>query len=236
MGASPAACRTAHRRRRPPIRIQVDPEATRIEATPTLHREGTPGALAVAPAFGFAGALAVEEVLIRPGEDVERRGDPGGRRPRGRPVPQRVPARALRCHGAAGVAEPRPGAAAVGAGDRRGAAGQHRGLGAGRPGATTLLHLRDGGPSAHRALPRAVDASPSAPPSAALSAPWRSAARQAVTISYTLKDDKGSGPRQLGGPRAADVPARRGQHRAGAGEGARGEGGRGRGAGDADAR
>lgn len=54
-----------------PIRIRVDPERSRIEATPTLHREGTPGAIAVAQAFGFAGALSVEEVLIRPGEEVE---------------------------------------------------------------------------------------------------------------------------------------------------------------------
>lgn len=56
---------------RPPVRIRIDPEQTRIEATPTLHREGTPGALEVARAFGFAGALSVEEVLIRPGEEVE---------------------------------------------------------------------------------------------------------------------------------------------------------------------
>jgi hypothetical protein len=56
---------------RPPVRLRIDPERARIEATPILHREGTPGALAVARAFGFAGALSVEEVLIRPGEEVE---------------------------------------------------------------------------------------------------------------------------------------------------------------------
>lgn len=52
------------------VRIRLDPETARIEATPTLHREGTPGAEAVARAFGFRGAVAVEEMLIRSGEVV----------------------------------------------------------------------------------------------------------------------------------------------------------------------
>jgi len=55
---------------RPAVRIQLDPETARIEATPTLHRAGTPGALAVARAFGFSGAVTVEEVIIRAGDAV----------------------------------------------------------------------------------------------------------------------------------------------------------------------
>jgi hypothetical protein len=55
---------------RPPVRIQLDPETARIEATPSLHRAGTPGALAVARTFGFRGDITVEEVIIRPGEEV----------------------------------------------------------------------------------------------------------------------------------------------------------------------
>jgi len=52
------------------VRIRLDPETARIEATPTLHREGTPGAQAVARAFGFSGAVSVEEMVIRAGETV----------------------------------------------------------------------------------------------------------------------------------------------------------------------
>jgi hypothetical protein len=55
---------------RPPVRIHLDPETARIEATPTLHRAGSPGAVAVARAFGFRGAVTVEEVIIRAGEAV----------------------------------------------------------------------------------------------------------------------------------------------------------------------
>ena len=57
-----------------PIRIRIEPETARIEATPVLHRPGSPGALAVARAFGFPGALAVEEIVIPPGEEVEAEG------------------------------------------------------------------------------------------------------------------------------------------------------------------
>jgi len=59
---------------RPSVRIRIDPESARIEATPTLHRAGTPGALAVARAFGFRGNVTVEEVIIRPGESVTAEG------------------------------------------------------------------------------------------------------------------------------------------------------------------
>ncbi len=55
---------------RPAVRIQLDPETARIEATPTLHRAGTPGAVAVARVFGFRGAVTVEEVIIRAGDAV----------------------------------------------------------------------------------------------------------------------------------------------------------------------
>jgi hypothetical protein len=57
-----------------PVRVRLDPASARIEATPGLHREGTPGALAVARAFGFSGAISVEEVAIRPGETLEADG------------------------------------------------------------------------------------------------------------------------------------------------------------------
>src|SRR5687768_13591147 len=36
-----------------PVRIRVEPEASRIEGPPHLYRAGTPGAEAVARAFGF---------------------------------------------------------------------------------------------------------------------------------------------------------------------------------------
>jgi len=51
-------------------RIRIDPETSRIEGTPHLYRPGTPGAEAVARAFGFVGGISVEEVAIRPGDDV----------------------------------------------------------------------------------------------------------------------------------------------------------------------
>ncbi|HVT07424.1 MAG TPA: hypothetical protein VHO67_08195 [Polyangia bacterium] len=55
---------------RPPVRIRLEPDSARIEATPSLHRAGTPGAVAVARAFGFRSDITVEEVVIRPGEEV----------------------------------------------------------------------------------------------------------------------------------------------------------------------
>lgn len=57
-----------------PVRIRIDPEAAQIEATPALHRAGTPGALAVARAFGFRGALSVEETVIRAGDTLSADG------------------------------------------------------------------------------------------------------------------------------------------------------------------
>src|SRR4029079_15620699 len=45
---------------RGPVGILVEPDGARIEAPPALHRPGSPGALAVARAFGFPGALSVE--------------------------------------------------------------------------------------------------------------------------------------------------------------------------------
>lgn len=57
-----------------PARIRIEPETSRIEGTPHLYRTGTPGADAVARAFGFVGAISVEEVAIRPGDDVVAEG------------------------------------------------------------------------------------------------------------------------------------------------------------------
>jgi hypothetical protein len=52
------------------VRISLDPETAAIDGAPTLHREGSPGALAVARAFGFAGGLSVQEMLIRAGDEL----------------------------------------------------------------------------------------------------------------------------------------------------------------------
>ena len=82
------------RTRRPPVRIRLDPETARIEATPTLHREGTPGAEAVARAFGFRGAVTVEEMVIRVGRGRHRRRR-ACRISASAPGPFRAPAQAL---------------------------------------------------------------------------------------------------------------------------------------------
>jgi hypothetical protein len=58
----------------PPVRILIEPDITRIEATPALHRPGSPGALAVARAFGFPGTLSVEEIAILPGDEIAAEG------------------------------------------------------------------------------------------------------------------------------------------------------------------
>lgn len=57
-----------------PLRVRVDPGATRIEGTPDLYRAGTQGAMAVAREFGFVGAISVEETVIRSGDSVEVEG------------------------------------------------------------------------------------------------------------------------------------------------------------------
>jgi hypothetical protein len=56
---------------RQPARVRLDPGSARVEGALALHREGTPGALAVARAFGFSGAISVEECVIHPGEQLE---------------------------------------------------------------------------------------------------------------------------------------------------------------------
>jgi hypothetical protein len=61
-------------RDREPVRILVEPDTARIEAPPALHRPGSPGALAVARAFGFPGVLSVEEIAIHPGDEIEAAG------------------------------------------------------------------------------------------------------------------------------------------------------------------
>jgi hypothetical protein len=55
----------------PPVQIAVAPETARIRATPVLHRPGSPGALAAAQAFGFSGAISVEEVMVRPDDEID---------------------------------------------------------------------------------------------------------------------------------------------------------------------
>jgi hypothetical protein len=59
---------------RAPVRILVEPDTARIEAPPALHRPGSPGALAVARAFGFPGVLSVEEIAIHPGDEIDAAG------------------------------------------------------------------------------------------------------------------------------------------------------------------
>ena len=60
---------------RPPVQVRLEPESARILATPILHREGTPGAVAAVRHFGLRGPVAVEEVLIRNGEDLAAEGN-----------------------------------------------------------------------------------------------------------------------------------------------------------------
>jgi len=57
-----------------PVRILIEPDTARIEAPPALHRPGSPGALAVARAFGFPGVLSVEEIAIQLGDEIESTG------------------------------------------------------------------------------------------------------------------------------------------------------------------
>jgi hypothetical protein len=54
--------------------VRLASERVKIVAQPTLHPEGSPGALAVAQHFALAGRLRVEEVLIRPGAELEAEG------------------------------------------------------------------------------------------------------------------------------------------------------------------
>ena len=56
------------------VKFRVVPHAARIEATPVLHRPGSPGALATARQFGFLGHLCVEEVILRAGEEIVAEG------------------------------------------------------------------------------------------------------------------------------------------------------------------
>lgn len=57
-----------------PVKVRVQPQAARIEATPVLHRAGSPGALATGRHFGFLGQLSVEEVTLRAGEEIVAEG------------------------------------------------------------------------------------------------------------------------------------------------------------------
>ena len=88
---------------------------SRIEGTPNLYRAGTPGAEAVARAFGFVGAISVEEVAIArvttssPKERWLHFDDGAGPFRTVRREPE-----LLRRGVAPAVAQPGPGAAAVG--------------------------------------------------------------------------------------------------------------------------
>lgn len=59
---------------RPPRPVRLASEHVNIQAQPTLHGEGSPGALAVAGHFGLSGKIRVEEVLLRQGTDLEAEG------------------------------------------------------------------------------------------------------------------------------------------------------------------
>lgn len=58
----------------PPVHVRLEPDSARIFATPVLHREGTPGAVAAVRHFGLQGPVSVEEVIIRHGEGLEAEG------------------------------------------------------------------------------------------------------------------------------------------------------------------
>lgn len=57
----------------PSRRVKISADA-RLDALPVLHRDGSPGALAVARLFGLEGRVHVEEVAVRPGEALEVEG------------------------------------------------------------------------------------------------------------------------------------------------------------------
>lgn len=56
------------------VRVRVAAQTAQIEATPVLHRPGSPGALAVARQFGFLGQVSVEEVTLAAGEEIAAEG------------------------------------------------------------------------------------------------------------------------------------------------------------------
>jgi hypothetical protein len=57
-----------------PRRVRVAAERARVEAQPLFHREGSPGALAVARHFGLVGRVRVEEVVLKHGDVLEAEG------------------------------------------------------------------------------------------------------------------------------------------------------------------
>jgi hypothetical protein len=56
------------------VRIRVAAQTASIQATPVLHRPGSPGAILTGRQFGFSGQLSVEEVALRVGEEVTAEG------------------------------------------------------------------------------------------------------------------------------------------------------------------
>jgi hypothetical protein len=57
-----------------PVRIRVAAQTARIQATPVLHRPGSPGAVVTGRQFGFIGQLSVEEVALALGEEITANG------------------------------------------------------------------------------------------------------------------------------------------------------------------
>ena len=146
-------------RDRAPVRIRVEPDAARIEAPPVLHRPGSPGALAVARAFGFPGVLSVEEIA-RPLRRRDRGGGDAVRSaPRGRAVSHgRARARAVRGDADRGRRDARAGAAAVGGRHGGGVPGRHRPRDLGR---VALSRAPPPGPArAHRPRARPTSNAP----------------------------------------------------------------------------
>lgn len=51
-------------------RVRISPETADVQATPVLHRPGSPGALAAGRQFQLSGSLLVEEVILRSGDPI----------------------------------------------------------------------------------------------------------------------------------------------------------------------
>ena len=56
------------------VTVKLVPERACIQALPVLHRPGSPGARAVARQLQLEGELLVEEVLLRPGDEIVAEG------------------------------------------------------------------------------------------------------------------------------------------------------------------
>ena len=56
------------------VTVKLAPERACIQALPVLHRPGSPGARAVARQLQLEGELLVEEVVLRPGDEIVAEG------------------------------------------------------------------------------------------------------------------------------------------------------------------